>query len=277
MYNKTILIIGGTGTLGTALIDELIKQDVWSIRIFARDEYRMWKVKQKYEDHSKLRYFIGDIRDKDRLNLVFENVDIAINCAAMKHVSMCNESPFESLKTNVIGVQNALECAIKNNIKIFVQISTDKAVNPENIYGCTKLMSEYLVLDAPNWQGKNRTKFIIIRSGNIAESSGSVLEIWKNQYCENKPLTVTNLEAERYIASKEQIASAIIKIIPEASNGLYILNMPKVKVKDLLNQFDNPEIKITGLLTGEKMSEELYRKNEKCTIINVVENRGDDR
>ena len=267
---KKVLILGASGTLGQVLIEEFLRYDIHSIRVFSRNEHKQFLLRQKYgEPTDRIRYFLGDIRDKERLDMAFNGVDIVVNAAALKHVSLCNENPMETLKTNVIGVQNALECAVKNNIELFVQISTDKAVNPTNIYGCSKAMAEYLVLDAPNFQGNNCTKFVVVRSGNIIGSSGSVLQIWQSQYEEEKPLTVTDMEAERYMAEKEDIAKAIINICSDAQNGLYVLSMPKVKVKDLLKQFPGAEVKIIGLQVGEKQYEELYRPNEKFTLVEV--------
>ena len=267
---KKVLILGASGTLGQVLIEEFLRYDIHSIRVFSRNEHKQFLLRQKYgEPTDRIRYFLGDIRDKERLDMAFNGVDIVVNAAALKHVSLCNENPMETLKTNVIGVQNALECAVKNNIELFVQISTDKAVNPTNIYGCSKAMAEYLVLDAPNFQGNNRTKFVVVRSGNIIGSSGSVLEIWKRQHEEGKPLTVTDMEAERYMAEKEDIAKAIINICSDAQNGLYVLSMPKVKVKDLISKYDVCKVNIIGLQQGEKMEEELFRPDEKFTLVEV--------
>jgi len=270
MQNKKVLIIGGTGTLGTALIDELLKRNVHSIRIYSRNEHKQFQLRQKYgEPTGKMRYYIGDIRDKQRLSRAYEGVDIVINCAALKHVNLCNENPFECTQTNVIGVQNALECAVKHNIETFVQISTDKAVNPVNIYGCSKAMAEYLTMDAINWQGINRTKFCVIRSGNILASSGSCFEVWDKQYKNGEPLTVTDLNAVRYMESRERIAQAVVNIACNIQNGLYVLSMPKYKVSDLIKRCKDTEIKITGLKQGEKLIEELYREDEKFTLVEV--------
>jgi UDP-N-acetylglucosamine 4,6-dehydratase len=270
LSDRTILIIGGTGTVGEALIEQLLKTDVHAIRIFARDEYRFFLLKQKYGNHPKLRYFIGDIKDKNRLNLAFTDCDIAINCAALKHISFCEESPFEALQVNVIGVQNALECAIENDIKMFVQISTDKVVNPCNMYAYTKALAEGLVLSAWQWQGKNKTKFTVVRSGNVKASSGSVIEIWRDQQNKGTPLTVTDLNAERYMASKEGIAKAIIQTVTEGLKGLVVLDMPCYKVSDILKEFDGCKVNITGLTKGEKLKEELWREGEIFTKLEVV-------
>jgi len=269
LSDKTILIIGGTGTVGEALTEQLINIDVHAIRIYARDEYRFFLLKQKYGDHPKLRYFIGDIRDKNRLNIAFKEAHVVINCAALKRVEMCEESPFEALQTNVVGVQNALECALENNIEAFVQMSTDKVVSPCNMYAYTKALAEGLVLNAHQWQGKNRTRFIVTRSGNVIGSSGSVLEIWREQQRRGLPLTVTDLNCERYMASKESVAKGIIEAVTEGLNGLVVFDMPKHKVSDMLKEFEGCEVKITGLTKGEKLCEELYRDGEVFELIDV--------
>jgi FlaA1/EpsC-like NDP-sugar epimerase len=269
LSDKTVLIIGGTGTVGEALIEQLINTDVHAIRVYARDEYRFFLLKQKYGDHPKLRYFVGDIRDKSRLNLAFRDCHIVINCAALKRVEMCEESPFEALQTNVVGVQNALECALENNIEAFVQMSTDKVVNPCNMYAYTKALAEGLVLNAHQWQGKNRTRFIVTRSGNVIGSSGSVIEVWRNQYKQGLPLTVTDLNCERYMASRKSVAKGIVRTITEGYNGLVVFNMPCYKISDLLKEFKGCTVNITGLQKGEKMQEELWRDGETFELMNI--------
>jgi len=266
--DKTVLVIGATGTLGTETVKQLLNYDVHAIRAYSRNEHKMWQLKQMFGE-DKVRYFLGDIQNKDRLDLAFTGADIVINYAAIKHVSFANTNPFETLNTNVIGVQNALECAVKHNIETFVQMSTDKAVSPTCFYGCSKAMAEHLVLQAKEWQGYGKTKFVVIRSGNVLESTGSVLEIWKSQKEQGIPLTVTNMEAERYAAKKEQIISAILNTIQNCQNGLYVLNMPKYKVKDLLTQFQPCETQIIGLQDGEKLREVLWREGEKFTEVIV--------
>lgn len=270
LSNKTCLIIGGTGTVGEALIEQLIETNIHAIRVYARDEYRFFLLKQKYGENPKLRYFIGDIRDKSRLNLAFTNCDIVINCAALKHIYYCEESPFEALNTNAVGVQNALECAVEHNIETFVQISTDKVVNPCNMYAYTKALAEGLVLNAKKWQGNNRTRFVVVRSGNVKASSGSVIEIWKDQQKKGIPLTVTDPNAERYMASKEGIAKAIIQTITDGLDGLVVLNMPCYKVSDMLKEFEGCKVIVTGLTKVEKLKEELWRDKEIFTKLEVV-------
>ena len=269
LTNKNIILLGGTGTLGQATLELLLKEDIHSVRIYARHEHTMHLLRQKYGEHSKIRYIIGDIGNKEILSRAMENIDTCFNFAALKHVWTCESQPLEALKTNVIGVQNAIDCAIERNIKTFVQMSTDKAVNAINTYGKTKALAEDLVLNAPLYQGNNRTKFIVCRSGNILGSSGSVLEIWSEQQKQGLPLTVTDLNATRYGASKEQIAKAILKAATSNLSGLIVLGMKRYSIKELLAQFGDCEIVETGLKPFEKMDEQLFREGEKFTFVDV--------
>jgi FlaA1/EpsC-like NDP-sugar epimerase len=269
LSDKNILIIGGTGTLGQAVLEILLKENIRSVRVYARHEHTMHLLRQKYGEHSKIRYIIGDIRDKERLSRAMENIDTCFNFAALKHVWSCEEQPFECLKTNVIGVQNAIDCAIEHNIKTFIQMSTDKAVSPMNVYGCSKAMAEHLVLNAQNYQGDNRTRFIVVRSGNILGSSGSVLEIWQKQKEQGLPLTVTDINATRYAAPKEKISKAVVDIAKSDLNGLVVLGMKEYSIKELLADFGDCDIVQTGLKPFEKLHEQLYRENEKYTVWEV--------
>lgn len=262
---KKIFIIGGTGTLGQAVLDVLINRDIESVRIYARHEHSMHLLRQKYGDNPKIRYIIGDIRDKDRLNRAMENIDTCFNFAALKHAWACEEQIFECLKTNIIGVQNAIDCAIEHNIKTFVHMSTDKAVNPINAYGCSKAMAEHLVLNCYKYQGDNRTRFIVVRSGNILDSSGSVLEIWRSQKEQGLPLTVTDLNATRYAAPKEKIANAILNISQSDLKGLVVLDMKCYTMRELMAMVGDCDFVETGLKPYEKLHEELWKDGEHFT------------
>jgi len=266
LSGKNILVIGASGTVGTAFIDQLIQRDVHSIRCFSRNEHKQFLLRQKYgEPTGKMRYFIGDIRDKDRLDMAMRDCHCVFNFAALKHINLCNENSMETIKTNVLGVQNALECAVKNNVEVFVQMSTDKAVNPTCIYGTSKLLAEQLTLNAKEWSGKAKTRFIVVRSGNVLGSSGSVLQIWQNQKEQGLPLTVTDLNATRYAAPKESITKAILDIAESDLNGLVVLDMKEYSVKDLLAGFGDCDIVQTGLKPYEKLHEEMYREDEVFT------------
>jgi len=268
LRDKSVLVLGATGTLGDEFVKQLLEYGVRSVRAYARHEESMFWLRKKYGE-DRMRYLIGDIRDKERLNKACKGADIIINCAALKHVRLCSENPFEAIKTNVGGTQNAIECAIENDVKVFAQISTDKAVNPVCTYGYTKALSEQLTLEATNYQGENETTFCVFRSGNIMRSSGSCFEIWDKQYRYGEPLTVTELEAVRYMASKEAIVRTILGAFSAVENTLYVLSMPAYRVKDLIRGYPGHSVVITGLTPGEKLIEEMYREDEKFKTLEV--------
>lgn len=265
LEGMNILVLGATGTLGEEFVEQFLKLGVRSVRAYARHEESMFWLRKKFGE-GRMRYLIGDIRDKGRLNKACKGADIIINCAALKHVRLCSENPFEAIKTNVDGTQNAIECAIENDVGLYVQVSTDKAVNPVCTYGYTKALSEQLTLEAPNYQGDSRTRFCVFRSGNIMHSSGSCFEVWDKQYRAGEPLTVTELDAVRYMAPRDAIVGAIIKTLPNAQNALYVLSMPAYKVKDLIKGYPGHNVIITGLQPGEKLVEEMYGKEKFITV-----------
>lgn len=267
---KNVLIIGATGTLGTEFCGQLLKLGVKSVRAYARHEESMFWLRKQYGEE-RMRYLIGDIRDKERLNRAMTDCQIVINCAAMKHVRICSENPFEAVETNVNGVQNAIECAIDNDVELYVQISTDKAVNPVCTYGYTKALAEQLTLEAKNYQGNNRTVFCVFRSGNIMRSSGSVFEIWDKQYAAGEELTITDLNAVRYMASRGGIVKAVLNMLHNVQNALYVLEMPCYKVRDLLVNYPGCKTKIIGLQPGEKKVEEMSRYGEEFIKVEVTE------
>ena len=180
------------------------------------------------------KFMVGDVRDKDRLNLAIRNVDIVFHTAAMKHIAICEDNPFDAVKTNVIGTSNILEASIIEEVEKFVFISTDKATNPTSTLGGSKLLAESLTLDAGTYAGKGKTKFAIVRFGNVLGSRGSVFQIFQNQIKMKKPLTVTDKRMTRYIMSISEAASMILKVTKILEGGeIYILKMPSVRIEDL--------------------------------------------
>lgn len=190
--NKKILIIGGTGTVGKALVKRLLKEKAKVIRVFSRDEFKQFEMMQEYGDDERLRFLIGDIRDKFRLEFAMDQIDYVFHLAAMKHVGSCEYNPEEAIKTNVIGTKNVIKAAIKNNVSKVIFSSSDKAINPVNTYGATKLLAEKLFVSEGSNSGSYRTKFSVVRFGNIMGSRGSVIPSIKKQVINNKEVTVTN-------------------------------------------------------------------------------------
>ena len=196
---KRILVTGGLGSIGSEICSRLLNADIESIIIFDNRETELF-YKKKELNNAKGKIYFGDVRDESIINDVVKNVDIVFHAAAMKHVYICEEHPFEAIKTNVLGTLNVVNSCIRNNIEKFILISTDKAVNPTNVMGATKLLAEKIVSSQIRNQS-HETKFSIVRFGNVLSSRGSVLEIWENQIKDNKPITVTNKEMTRFFMS----------------------------------------------------------------------------
>ena len=185
-------------------------------------------------DNKILQYMVGDVRDKDRLNLAIRNVDIVFHAAAMKHIDICEENPFDAVKTNVVGTSNILEASIIENISKFIFISTDKATNPTSTLGGSKLLAERLTLDASSYVGSGKTKFAIVRFGNVIGSRGSVFQIFQKQITNKEPITVTDARMTRFIMSISEAAEMILNVTSMTKDGeIFILKMPSVKIEDL--------------------------------------------
>jgi len=279
MNNRKILIIGGTGTVGQTLFKKLLTTNHEVIRIMSRDEHKQFELEHelgiyKNIDNDKtipslpnVRFLIGDVRDKERVMRAMEGIDIVFNVAAMKHVPSCEYNPFEAVKTNVLGVENVIEAALKNNVKIVVYTSTDKAASPTNTMGATKLLAERLMSAAQFSRGSAQTKFISVRFGNILMSRGSVLPLFIEQAKAGKPLTLTDPEMTRFVMTKERAVELILKAVDISIGGeIFVLKMPVVKMKDVAkavsSYFGGIEIHTIGKRPGEKMYEELMTEEE---------------
>ena len=232
--NKTILVTGGTGSIGLGLIKQLIKCKPKHIRIFSNDENSIVEIKELIGDDKMFQFMVGDVRDKDRLRLAIRNVDIVFHAAAMKHIDICEQNPFDAVKTNVVGTSNILEVAIIENVSKFIFISTDKATNPTSTLGGSKLLAERLTSDASSYVGTGKTKFAIVRFGNVIGSRGSVFQIFQKQIVNGKPLTITDARMTRFIMSISEAAQMILKVTHKAKDGeIFILKMPSVRIEDL--------------------------------------------
>ena len=271
---KNILITGGTGSIGMGLAKQLIKYNPKEIRIFSNDENSIFEAKENLGGNHIYKFMVGDVRDKDRLNLAIRNVDIVYHTAAMKHIEICEENPFDAVKTNVVGTSNVLESSIIEGIEKFVFISTDKATNPTSTLGGSKLLAERLTLDAGTYSGKCKTKFSIVRFGNVLGSRGSVFQIFQKQIKMKKPLTVTDKNMTRFIMSISDAASMILHVTKILSGGeIYILKMPSIRIEDLakgmLHVYGSrfPDYRNTSSLKitkprGERFHELLISKEE---------------
>ena len=265
---KKILITGGTGSLGQALTKRLLEHDVDAIRIFSRNESKQIDMESKFSD-KRLRFLLGDIRDFDRLNRAFEDIDIVFHAAALKHVPVIEYNPFEAIKTNVIGSQNVISACLQQNVERVICIGTDKAVFPINTYGATKLLMEKLFVTASNYLNKKRyhTKFITLRYGNVIGSSSSVIPKFIEQIKNKKSVTITDPKMTRFSITMDEALDFILNAT-KIGQGSEIF-VPKMKaytitsVKDsLFELLENTGESITGIREGEKLDEILISDDE---------------
>jgi UDP-N-acetylglucosamine 4,6-dehydratase/5-epimerase len=265
---KKILITGGTGSLGQALTKRLLEKNVDTIRIFSRNENDQIKMENTF-NNSKLRFLLGDIRDKERLVRATEDIDIVFHAAALKHVPKIEYNPFEAIKTNVIGSQNVIDACIETNVSKAICIGTDKAVSPLNTYGATKLLMEKLFVTANNYLDpkKHPTKFIAVRYGNVFGSSGSVIPKFIEQIKNQKKITVTDNEMTRFSITMNEALDFILKA-SEFGQGSEIF-LPKIKsytinsIKEsLIEILGNFEEEVIGIRPGEKLHETLISNEE---------------
>lgn len=272
LKNKTIFITGA-GSIGSAIIKKILEYDIDSIRIFDNSELKLHNIEQLYRNNPKVKTMFGDIRDKARLATAMRGVDVVFHTAAMKHVSICENNPVDAVSTNVLGTQNLIDIAIQESCDKVVNISTDKAVDPCNVMGATKLLTERLVKSANEYKGKIDTSFTSIRFGNVIASSGSVIEIFMNQIKNGNPLTITDPDMERYMMSIDDAVDLILKSVSiSKESDIFILKMPKVRIIDLakvIMKDKNIDIEIIGRTKGEKLDEKLISNNE---VENVYEN-----
>ena len=272
--NKIILITGGTGSIGLGIVKKLIHLKPKMIRILTNDENSIFESRKILGELPQIKYVVGDVRDNDRLRLAMRNVDIVFHAAAMKHIDICEQNPFDAVKTNVIGTSNILEASIIEGVSKFVFISTDKATNPTTTLGASKLLAERLTQDASSYVENNNTIFSIVRFGNVIGSRGSVFQIFYNQLLNNFPISVTDSRMSRFIMSISDAASMILKISMIAQDGeTYILKMPSVKIEELAksmvnvfkkrtNQKNIPKIKISKVREYERFYEILVTTDE---------------
>lgn len=280
LKQKIILITGGTGSFGRYFIKYLLKNfDLKKIIIFSRDEQKQFFMANSEEFNEKkyknLRYFLGDIRDFDRLNSAMEGVDYVVHAAALKHVSIAEYNPQEFIKTNITGSENIIKSAINNNVSKTVFLSTDKAVNPINLYGATKLAAEKLCIAANNIVGKKKIFFSAVRYGNVIGSRGSIIEIFnriKQSGKNNFP--VTHKDMTRFWVSLDESVQFVLESLEKMKGGeIFVPKLPSIRVMDLVKVFaSKPKIEIIGIRPGEKLHEILINKDEMRQVIEFKNN-----
>lgn len=271
--NKTILITGGTGSFGCKFLEQILlkKINFKKIIIFSRDELKQSQMQKKYDKFKKkIRYFIGDIRDKDRLLSAFENVDIVVHAAALKQVPAAEYNPIEFIKTNILGAQNIIEASLEKKVKKVIALSTDKATAPINLYGATKLCADKLFLAANNTSGSKKTIFSILRYGNVMMSRGSVIPIFLNLK-KNKFYPVTSIDMTRFSITLIESVNFCLNLIEIAKGAeIFIPKLKSYRITDLIKSI-NPKakIKIIGVREGEKLDEELISSHDSNDLFDI--------
>lgn len=260
--DKTILVTGGTGSFGKKFISRVLQEDVKKIIVFSRDELKQYEMAQEYKD-DRLRFFIGDVRDKERLQRAFDGVDIVIHAAAMKHVGACEYNPFEAVKTNIYGAQNIVEEAIDRGVQKVIALSTDKAAAPINLYGATKLASDKLFIAANSYVGKKDTRFAVVRYGNVVGSRGSVIPLFK-RLRDSGRLPITDERMTRFWITLDQGVQFVLDSLNRMHGGeIFIPKIPSMRITDLANAIaPECEIDVIGIRSGEKLHEVMITEDD---------------
>ena len=266
--NKKILITGGTGSFGKKFIEILMKNYSPSrVVIYSRDEQKQYQLEKKLKS-DKLRFFVGDVRDKDRIITASKDIDIIIHAAAMKHVDIAEYNPMEAIKTNILGAQNVIEASLQNNIKKVIALSTDKASSPINLYGATKLTSDKLFVAANNFKGKKNIKLSVVRYGNVMGSRGSVVPLFYSQR-KRGLFTVTDKSMTRFNITLEEGVRFVISSLKVMIGGeIFVPKIPSYNIIDLAKAISSEtKIKTIGIRPGEKLHEEMISKDESLNTI----------
>jgi len=272
LNNKTVLVTGGTGSFGKKLIETIFDRypSLKKVIVYSRDEYKQFFMQNMpaFSDaviREKIRFFIGDVRDAERLYRAFDGVDIVVHAAALKQVPACEYNPFEAIKTNVIGAQNIISAAIDCGVEKVVALSTDKACAPVNLYGATKLCSDKLFIAGNSYSGSRATRFAVVRYGNVAGSRGSVIPFFQKLIADDvKELPITDFKMTRFWLKLEQAVDMVLDALERMHGGeLYVRKIPSMKITDLAEAIA-PGIKLKeiGIRPGEKIHEQMITRED---------------
>ena len=275
LIGASVLITGGTGSLGKSLVEYLLKETkVRRIAIFSRDELKQQHLRIQFQDNPRLRWFLGDVRDLDRLKRAFHGVDYVIHAAALKQVDTGEYNPMEFVKTNILGSQNVIDASIDAGVKRVVALSTDKASSPINLYGATKLTADKLFVAANNYSFAYGTTFSVVRYGNVMGSRGSVIPFFQEIAAQGKPLPITDLRMTRFWISIESAVKFVIESLEMMSGGeLYVPKIPSMKIIDLAHAVSpHAELEEIGMRPGEKLHEEMISADDSRRTL-IFENR----
>jgi FlaA1/EpsC-like NDP-sugar epimerase len=277
---KTILVTGGTGSIGSEIVQQLLRLKAGQVRIYSRDEHKQFILGNRLRRFSNVRFILGDIRDKANLRMAMDGVDVVINAAALKHVPNCEFNPLEAVKTNVYGTQNIIEVAVEKKVRRVVTISTDKATTPAGTMGASKLLAEKLMSGANFQFGNRQTRFCSVRFGNVLGSRGSILGVFQDQIRAGGPVSVTAKEMTRFMMLIPEAALLVLKASLLSQGGeIFILKMPVVNLLDLVQaaidhyapRFGKKpgsiKIRMIGMRPGERLHETLLTDEEVATTV----------
>lgn len=262
--DKTILLTGGTGSFGKQFTEILLRDhDPHAIRIFSRGEHKQAEMRDQFDDLGKLRFLIGDVRDKERLSRAMNGVDVVVHAAALKRVPTCEYNPIEAVRTNADGAANVIDAAIDNEVEDVMAMSTDKAVHPVNLYGATKLVAEKLFIQGNAYAGSRDTTFSVVRYGNVFGSKGSVVPLFMEQREEGR-VTITHEEMTRFWITLEEGVDFVIQSIQDMHGGeVFVPKIPSLRIMDLADTIaPEAEKEIVGVRPGEKIHETLLTREE---------------
>jgi UDP-N-acetylglucosamine 4,6-dehydratase len=264
LTGKTVLVTGGTGSFGTHLVARLLHEhQPRAVRVFSRDELKQSELKRRFGDDERLRLLIGDVRDLPRLERATRGVDVIIHAAAMKHVDACEYNPFEAVMTNVIGSENVVSAAIENDVPYTLALSTDKAVNPVNLYGATKLCAEKLTVQGNAYAADSPARFACVRYGNVVGSRGSVVPLFKAQ-AETGVVTITDPAMTRYWITLEAAVDFVLDSLDRMGGGeVFVPKIPSMRITDLAEALaPGADHRVVGIRPGEKLHETLITEDE---------------
>jgi UDP-N-acetylglucosamine 4,6-dehydratase len=259
LNGKTVLITGGTGSFGKAFVSSVLKYtDAKKVIVFSRDELKQWEMRQDLGEEKRVRFFIGDVRDHQRLVRAFAGVEVVVHAAALKHVPIAEYNPFEAVKTNIHGAQNVIEAAIDCGVEQVIALSTDKASSPTNLYGATKLVSDKLFVDGNAYAGGKNTRFAVVRYGNVLGSRGSVLPFFQEQ-AKTGTLSITDERMTRFWITLQEGVRFVVESFDRMRGGeIFVPKIPSMRVVDLARAIaPKAKLRFIGIRPGEKLHEEL--------------------
>ena len=272
---KKILVTGGTGSIGSEIVRKTLQYEPAVVRVLSNDEHGLFELQQELQNHPNVRFLVGDVRDKERLRRSMESMHLVFHAAALKHVPLCEYNPFEAIMVNALGTQNVIDVAMEKDVAKLINISTDKAVNPINVMGATKLLAERLTISANYYKGLRNTVFSSVRFGNVLDSRGSVVPVFREQIKKGGPVRITNPDMTRFVMTISQAVDLVLKAAELAQGSeIFIFKMSILRIEDLAKAMidelaprygynpKNIKVEIVGERTAEKKHEELLTDSE---------------